>query len=83
MDNNGNLYVSDPVKKNEVRRWKQGERKGRIVAGGNGEGNHLNQLNCPTYIFVDEDHSIYVSDCLQSSCDEMDERCKRRYCCCW
>ncbi|CAF0753935.1 unnamed protein product, partial [Adineta steineri] len=61
MDNNGDLYVSD-TKKNEVRRWKQGEREGTIVAGGNGKGNHLNQLNCPTYIFVDEDQSIYVSD---------------------
>ncbi|CAF1478908.1 unnamed protein product [Adineta steineri] len=61
MDNNGNLYVSDCAK-NEVRRWKQGERKGTIVAGGNGQGNHLNQLDNPTYIFVDEDQSIYVSD---------------------
>ncbi|CAF1439592.1 unnamed protein product, partial [Adineta steineri] len=61
MDKNGNLYVSDCVK-NEVRRWKQGEREGTIVAGGNGLGNHLNQLHHPTYIFVDEDHSVYVSD---------------------
>ncbi|CAF0805933.1 unnamed protein product [Adineta steineri] len=61
MDNNRNLYVSD-WKKNEVRRWKQGEREGTIVAGGNGEGNYLNQLDCPSYIFVDKDHSVYVSD---------------------
>ncbi|CAF3894216.1 unnamed protein product [Adineta steineri] len=63
MDNNGDLYVSDCVK-NEVRRWKQGETEGTIVAGGNGEGNHLNQLYRPAYIFVDEDYSVYVSDCL-------------------
>ncbi|CAF1181927.1 unnamed protein product [Adineta steineri] len=62
MDKNGDLYVSD-WKKNEVRRWKQGEREGTIVAGGNGQGNHLNQLHYPTHIFVDEDHSVYVSDC--------------------
>ncbi|CAF1200122.1 unnamed protein product [Adineta steineri] len=61
MDKNGDLYVSN-WKKNEVRRWKQGEKEGTIVAGGNGEGNHLNQLDCPTYIFVDEDHSVYVAD---------------------
>ncbi|CAF1065697.1 unnamed protein product [Adineta steineri] len=61
MDKNGDLYVSD-TKKNEVRRWKQGERKGTIVAGGNGQGNDLNQLNWPTYIFVDGDLSVYVSD---------------------
>ncbi|CAF4267389.1 unnamed protein product, partial [Adineta steineri] len=51
------------AERNEVRRWKQGEKEGTIVAGGNGKGNHLNQLNCPTHICVDEDHSIYVSDC--------------------
>jgi sugar lactone lactonase YvrE len=61
MDNNGDLYVSD-WKNNEVRRWKIGERNGTIVAGGNGQGNQLNQLNNPTYLFVDEDHSVYVSD---------------------
>ncbi len=61
MDNNGNLYVSDGGK-NKVKRWKIGETIGTIVAGGNGEGNDLNQLNVPSYIFVDEDYSVYVSD---------------------
>jgi sugar lactone lactonase YvrE len=61
MNNNGDLYVSD-WKKDEVRRWKIGETKGTIVAGGNGKGNQLNQLNIPTYLFVDEDHLVYVSD---------------------
>jgi sugar lactone lactonase YvrE len=63
MDKNGSLYVSD-YKKDEVRRWKIGDQNGTIVAGGNGEGNHLNQLNSPSYIFVDEDYSLYVSDSL-------------------
>ncbi|CAF4268354.1 unnamed protein product, partial [Adineta steineri] len=62
MNKNGDLYVAD-CDKNEVRRWKQGEREGTIVAGGNGQGNHLKQLNFPGYIFVDENHSVYVSDC--------------------
>ncbi|CAF4007438.1 unnamed protein product, partial [Adineta steineri] len=63
MDKNGFLYVSD-YKKNEVRRWKMGEynNEGIVVAGGNGRGNQLNQLSWPTFIFVDEDQSIYVSD---------------------
>ena len=62
MDKNGSLYVSD-YKKDEVRRWKRGEKdKGTIVAGGNGKGHHLNQLNNPTFIVVDEDESLYVSD---------------------
>ena len=61
MDNNGDVYVSDS-EKNEVRRWRLGETAGTIVAGGNGKGNSLNQLNYPTFIFVDQDHSVYVSD---------------------
>jgi sugar lactone lactonase YvrE len=61
MDNNGDLYVSDRIK-NEVRRWKIGETNGTIVAGGNGNGSQINQLNNPSYLFVDEDHSVYVSD---------------------
>ncbi|CAF1289444.1 unnamed protein product [Adineta steineri] len=62
MDEYGFLYVSD-WKKNEVRRWKMGEyNEGIVVAGGNGQGNQLNQLNCPGDIFVDKDQSVYVSD---------------------
>ncbi|CAF1521649.1 unnamed protein product [Adineta steineri] len=62
MDKHGLLYVSD-WKKNEVRQWKMGEySEGTVVAGGNGKGDQLNQLNFPAYIFVDEDQSVYISD---------------------
>ena len=61
MDKNGSLYVSD-FKKNEVRRWKRGEATGTIIAGGNGRGDDLNQLDFPTFIFVDEQFSLYISD---------------------
>ncbi|CAF0998839.1 unnamed protein product [Adineta steineri] len=62
IDKYGFLYVSD-YKKNEVRRWKIEEySEGTVVAGGNGKGDQLNQLNFPAYIFVDEDQSIYISD---------------------
>ncbi|CAF1434136.1 unnamed protein product [Adineta steineri] len=63
MGKHGFLYVSDD-EKNEVRRWKMGEynNEGIVVAGGNGRGDQLNQLNTPTFIFVDEDQSLYVSD---------------------
>ncbi|CAF0937024.1 unnamed protein product [Adineta steineri] len=65
MDKHGFLYVSD-WKKDEVRRWKIGEynNEGIIVAGGNKQGNELTQLNYPTFIFVDEDQTVYVSDRL-------------------
>ncbi len=62
MNKNGDLYASN-LKKNEVRRWKRGENgNGTIVAGGNGSGDWLNQLDWPTYLFVDEDDSLYISD---------------------
>ncbi|CAF1667829.1 unnamed protein product [Rotaria magnacalcarata] len=61
MDEQRYLYVSD-WKKHEVRRYQLGEKNGTLVAGGNGEGDGLNQLNRPTYLFVDRDHSVYASD---------------------
>ncbi|CAF1450290.1 unnamed protein product, partial [Adineta steineri] len=63
IDKYGFLYVSD-CKMNEVRRWKIGKynNEGIIVAGGNGEGSELNQLNHPGFIFVDGEQSVYVSD---------------------
>ncbi|CAF0831608.1 unnamed protein product [Adineta steineri] len=62
-DNYEFLYVSDSMN-NEVKRWKMGEynNEGTVVAGGNGQGNQLNQLNHPTFIFVDEEQSVYVSN---------------------
>ncbi|CAF4093963.1 unnamed protein product, partial [Adineta steineri] len=61
IDKNGFIYVSD-YEKHEVRRWKQGDRQGELVEGGNGKGSHLNQLNYPTFIFIAEDYSLYISD---------------------
>ncbi|CAF2253769.1 unnamed protein product [Rotaria magnacalcarata] len=49
-----------------VRRYKFGENTGTLVAGGNGKGAGLNQLNYPTYLFVDRDRSVYVSDYANS-----------------
>ncbi|CAF1127343.1 unnamed protein product [Adineta steineri] len=63
MDKYGFLYVSDR-EKNEVRRWQMGgyNNEGVVVAGGNGKGDQRSQLNDPTFIFIDEEQSIYVSD---------------------
>ena len=61
MDKNGYLYVSDD-KRDEVRRWKIGENEGVLVAGGNGCGLNLNQLNQPRSIHVDQDETLYISD---------------------
>ena len=71
IDHQRYLYVSD-TEKDEVRRYTIGDKNGIVVAGGNGQGNQLNQLNCPTYLFVDKEQAVYVSDFKQSSCNEME-----------
>ncbi|CAF1507122.1 unnamed protein product [Rotaria sordida] len=61
MDDQRYLYISDD-EKHEVRRYQIGDQNGTLVAGGNGEGAGLNQLNAPKYIFVDQQQTVYVSD---------------------
>ena len=60
IDHQRYLYVSD-TDKDEVRRYTIGDKNGIVVAGGNREGNQLNQLNEPTFLFVDEEQAVYVS----------------------
>ena len=59
IDHQRYLYVPD-IEKDEVRRYTIGDKNSIIVAGGNGQGNQLNQLNYPTYLFVDEEQTVYV-----------------------
>ena len=61
MDDEGSLYVTD-WRKHEVRRYRRGETNGIVVAGGNGQGAALNQLNVPLYVCVDGEYAVYVSD---------------------
>ncbi|CAF3444514.1 unnamed protein product, partial [Rotaria socialis] len=61
MDDKRYLYVPDEAK-HEVRRYQLDEKNGILVAGGNGQGDGLNQLNGPTYLFVDRQQNVYVSD---------------------
>ncbi|CAF1639727.1 unnamed protein product [Rotaria magnacalcarata] len=61
MDDEGFLYISCPTE-NVVRKWQVDDNSLKTVAGGNGRGDRLDQLNWPTFIFVDRDHSLYVSE---------------------
>jgi sugar lactone lactonase YvrE len=65
MDEDGLLYIADE-EKHEVRRYQRGDSQGTVVAGGNGRGNRLDQLNFPSYIFVDRDYSLFVSEYYNS-----------------
>ncbi|CAF4368662.1 unnamed protein product, partial [Adineta steineri] len=44
------------TKKNQFQQF------GITVAGGNGYGQELNQLNYPSEMFIDNDKSIYIAD---------------------
>ena len=62
VDEKGDIYVSD-TERHEVRCYRVGGSiHGRVVAGGNGRGRRLNQLNNPTYICIGNDQSVYISD---------------------
>jgi hypothetical protein len=63
MDDRAYLYISDR-KKHAVLRWRGGDAQAVVVAGGNDQGDRINQLNTPGYIFVDRNYSLYVSDVL-------------------
>ncbi|CAF1106013.1 unnamed protein product, partial [Rotaria sordida] len=60
MDDQRYLYISDRY--DTVRRYQIGDKNGTIVAGGNDYGADLNQLNGRSYIFVDQQQTVYVSD---------------------
>ena len=43
-------------------KWHKDAKEGIIVAGGNGQGNNLNQLSGPEGIVVNEVGDVYVAD---------------------
>ena len=61
IGNDGALYVTDE-EKHEVRRFAKDNPTGILVAGGNGVGAGLHQLNVPYYVAVDGEGVVYVSD---------------------
>ncbi|CAF1358470.1 unnamed protein product [Rotaria sordida] len=72
MDENGSLYVAGEG----VRRYRIGDTKGTVVAGINGYGHGLDQLAGPSYVFVDRDHSVYVSDWVNNRVMKWEENAK-------
>lgn len=61
-----NVYVSDggdPQAPNpRIVRWAPGASEGVVVAGGNGQGDRLDQLDSPASVFVDDSSNVYVTD---------------------
>jgi sugar lactone lactonase YvrE len=44
-------------------KWMKGAKEGIVVAGGQGQGNHLTQLSHPQGVIVDHLGHVYVVDC--------------------
>ncbi|CAF1519613.1 unnamed protein product [Rotaria sp. Silwood1] len=57
IDNQGSLYYSD-VSNHKIIRWPENE----VIAGGNGEGDQLNQLLYPNNFFIKNNKSIFIAD---------------------
>ena len=62
VDEQGYLYFSDS-EKHEVRRLKLDQPTKKLaVVGVRGRGNNLDQLSCPTSLFVDRQGALYITD---------------------
>ena len=61
-DDDETMFISD-THNARILKWKIGETSGNVVAGGNGKGAGLNQLNNPTTVVVDkETNSLIICD---------------------
>jgi sugar lactone lactonase YvrE len=62
MDPNGSIYILDG-ENGRVMKWMQGASSGTVVAGGNGIGNAINQLDWASGMFIDSNTSnIWIAD---------------------
>ncbi|CAF4873801.1 unnamed protein product, partial [Rotaria sp. Silwood1] len=59
---NETIYIAD-ARNHRITEWKRGATTGRVVAGGNGQGNRPDQLNRPTDVIFDKGtDSVIICD---------------------
>jgi hypothetical protein len=62
VDDDGTLFIAD-FGNHRIVAWKKGDNECHVVAGGQRQGNGLNQLDPPTYILIDkETKSLIICD---------------------
>ncbi|CAM4978746.1 unnamed protein product [Rotaria socialis] len=63
IDDNQTVIIADNCN-HRIIQWKEGDTtNGQVVAGGQGQGNGLNQLNQPTYVLIDKEaDSLIICD---------------------
>ncbi|CAF1605185.1 unnamed protein product, partial [Rotaria magnacalcarata] len=60
VDDDRTVVVADS-QNHRIMQWKNGNTtNGQVVAGGNGAGNRLNQLNQPTYVLIDNEKDRHI-----------------------
>ena len=61
-DDNQSIVIADTYN-HRIVEWKIGASHGKVIAGGGGRGNRLDQLNWPTDVLIDkETNSILIAD---------------------
>jgi len=61
-DQQQTIYVAD-FGNHRIIKWSFGERNGEVVAGGNGQGNRIDQLNSPSSVILDRNKkSLIICD---------------------
>jgi sugar lactone lactonase YvrE len=57
----GHVFVADCYN-DRIVCWSKGSREGRIIVGGNGQGQKANQFNYPDGLSFDRQGNLYVVD---------------------
>ena len=61
-DDNQSIVIAD-WGNDRIVQWKIGASHGKVIAGGRGQGNRLDQLNWPTDVLIDkETNSLFIAD---------------------
>ena len=61
-DDNQSIVIAD-WRNHRIVEWKMGANNGKVVAGGRGQGNRLDQLQFPTDVLIDkETNSLFITD---------------------
>ncbi len=70
IDDDQTIYVAD-AENHRIVKWKRNAINGEIVAGGNGQGNVMHQLNYPTKVIIDKGNDSLII------CDQVNRRVVR------
>ena len=61
-DDNQSIVIAD-YENDRIVEWKIGASHGKVIAGGGGRGNRLDQLNGPIDVLIDkETNSLFIAD---------------------